>query len=568
VKTRGTPTPVANPRATLLRARYDAAVAVRNEREGLWRSLQNVVQPTSLSYDENQSTADSRQRRLLDSTAADSLELFASFLMSEVFLAGTMDAAFRFVPANAMGVPLKTHRLDRAAQEWMQDAATAMTSILFSGERSGLPALHNLCLDLGLYGVGCIAVWRGRDRANHREDALPRFRHYPVWQVAAEMSDGRVDAVFIKDRMTKRAAIKRWPDREALFASAQEGADNPVEVIYACVSSDDPDVDELVSPGMRALGAPFYGVWVYEGHVVAEERYTSRPVIFTPWYSVDGTPWGRSPAMTALGDVFMVNNLSNLVLRGAEKLVDPPMEARDGALLSPARLYPGGITYTDSDQQALRPIIPPGASRIEVGAELLRDRQSRIERAFFLPLFQSGANPAGSKQPRTAYEVSIEKDERNRAVAPMVLRVMGAVLEPLVKRLLDVLLRDGLLSPMPAALADLNLRVFSNSPLVLALQQGRISGLERWVQALSIVAQSTSDLAVLDNLNTDRAVRIMHSAFNAPAEILRDEGDVERVREQRRAAQQPMVEAEATAVNAEAAANVMTAANKAGIIGR
>lgn len=550
--------PALDTRAGLLRSRYEAALAVRREREGLWRSLQAVVQPTSLSYEENQGAADTRERRLLDSTAADSLELFASFLMSEVFLAGTSDAAIRFVPSDQLGVPVRPHQLDLAAQQWLQDVAFALTSVMFSGRKSGVAAIHNLCLDLGLYGAACIAVWRSKDR----DDPLPVFRHYPVWQVA-----GDSEAVYILDVMSARQARSRWPEHDALF-SARVSHDRPdaVQIVYACLSAKDPDIDDLVSPGMRALGAPYYGVWMYENNILAEERYTSKPVIFAPWYSVDNTPWGRSPAMTALGDVFLVNNLSDITMRGAEKLVDPPLEVRDGALLSPARLYPGGLTYTDSDNAALKPIIPPGASRIEVGVELLRDRQARIERAFFLPLFQT-ANPTGSKQPRTAYEVALEKDERSRAIAPMVLRIMGSVLEPLVQRLLDVLLRDGLLPPMPASLGGFQLKVMTNSPLVLALQQTRMAGLERWVQAVSVLAQSTSNLDPLDNINVDKVVRILHGAFNAPVEILRSQSEVEELRRRRVEAASTMADAEAAAVSAKAAAQMLTAANKAGIIG-
>jgi len=555
--------PSGNPRARVIAQRYGAAKAHRVEREGLWKELQHVIQPTALSYTENQASADARERRLLDSTGAQALELFGSFLLSEVFMAGTADAAFRFVPAKPNGRPIDPSRMPIALMEWMQEAAFAVTASLYSGARSAVPALHAMCLDLGLYGSGCIGVWKSKRGPAH---APINYRHYSVWQVAADMADGHPMAIYIQDKMSKRAAMARWPEKAHLFANADDGSLDAVEMIYACVSAEDPDLEHMVGEGVRALGKPWYGVWVYGQHVVEEMGYNRQPVIFAPWYSVDNTAWGRSPAMTALGDVFMAQNLSEVTLRGAEKLVDPPMQVRDGALMSPLRLYPGGITYTDTVDNALSPMLPAGASRIEVGAELLRDRQARIERAFFVPLFQSSTPPGGSKQPRTAYEVAIDKDERNRAVAPMVLRLMGLVLEPLVQRVLDLLI-EARIVPRPPIEEGVQLLIVSNSPLVIALQQTRMAGLERFIQGISLLAQATSNLEVLDRLDGDAAAKIMHAAMNAPAKVLRDDATVAAIRQRRIEQQQAMAAAETAAVNAKAAADILTAANKAGIIG-
>ena len=494
----------------------------RVERESLWRSLQHYVRPTALAFRESQGAADIRERRILESTAARSLELFASFLMSSVLVAGTSGAAaFRFVGIGRDGKEVYS----ASAKEWLEEAVKEVRSVLFSGAYSASGCLHNVCLDLGLYGSSCFAAWEG-------PDPLLRpviFRHYPVWRVCGELGDGeRPSFICVQEELTPQQATARWP--EAAAAGLFE-RDQAVKVRFVCISREDGDYEAFVPPVIAATNVAWAGVWYLEEtkYILDARGYPEQPIFLPAWYIVDDTVWGRSPAMTALGDVISANVLMEMIIKGTEKLVEPPWLVRDGALLSPLRAYPNGITYTDGEQ-GLQPLLPPGASRIEMGVDMLRDRAAQIERAFFVHLFQDAPNPLGSRQPRTATEVAIQQDERNRAVTPMVMRLQATMIEPLLWRVLGLLVRSGRLSAPPLP-EGTRLEVRHQSPVVASQAQVDGMAIARFMESLLAMAQANPE--VLDYVNMDAAAKLLHTASGAPSAVLRSDAEVKRLRAQR-----------------------------------
>lgn len=525
--------------AKVLRERISAAETVRNEREGLWRTIQNFCYPSSLTYTEEQSSADERERRLSDSTATRSLELFASFLMSSVFVAGAVGTqSFWIKPEGANGEADETLlREDAALREWCDLVAKRSRSTLFSGKQSAVMALHKFCLDLGAYGTGCFAVWEDPTRRKGM-----RFQHIPVWEVSGEVdAEGETSAVYVRKTYRARQALMKFP----ALADKLTSRDSPVEMICAYLRADDPEIADIVPKRYLATGAEWFSVWLHpDSETYAEVgSYPEQPIFLVPWYSVDDGVWGRSPAMTALGDVAQANSLSELITRGAEKLVDPPWKVRDGALLSPLRLYPAGITYTDGDN-ALEPLLPPGASRIEVGVDMLADKERRIREAFFIHLFMD-QNPTGSKQPRTVGEIMVNQDERNRAVSPMVLRLQNALMEPLIWRMLGVLTRQGRL-PEPPAVNGQAFIVQHQSPVVTSAMQTEAMAAIRWLEGVAFVGQI--DPQAVDVVNADALTMLLHSASGVPAKLLRSKDEIKQIRDARAQREQQM--------NAAAAANM------------
>jgi hypothetical protein len=497
----------------------------RVERESLWRSLQHYVRPTALAFRESQGSADARERRILESTAARSLELFASFLMSSVLVAGTAGAAaFRFVGVGPDGKEVASP----SAKEWLENAVKEVRAVLFSGAYSATGCLHNVCLDLGLYGTSCFAAWEG-------PDPLLRpviFKHYPVWRVCGELGEGERPAfISVQEELTVQQATARWPEAAEAGMFSDRDGQAPVKVRFVCISREDGDFETFVPPNIAATNAAWAGVWYLEEHkyILDARGYSEQPIFLPAWYIVDGTVWGRSPAMTALGDVISANVLMEMIIKGTEKLVEPPWLVRDGALLSPLRAYPNGITYTDGDQ-GLQALLPPGASRIEMGVDMLRDRAAQIERAFFVHLFQDTPNPLGSRQPRTATEVAIQQDERNRAVTPMVMRLQATMIEPLLWRVLGLLVRSGRL-PAPPLPEGARLAVRHQSPVVASQAQVDGIAIMRYMESLVSMAQVNPE--VLDFVNMDAAAKLLHTASGAPAAVLRQDSEVKRLRAQR-----------------------------------
>lgn len=540
--------------AKALDRRIQAAEALRSEREGMFRAVQEFCHPKSLYYKETQSSADNRERKLADSTAARSLELFASFLMSSVFVAGAAgQSTFTLAPASPDG----DVDLDAAGRpevrKWCDRAVKAIRHSLFSGAGSAVEALHNVCTDLGAYGTACLAVWDYSDRPGKK--AVLGFQHFPIWNVSGEKdADGQVCAIYIRQDMAARAAVAKFPR----LAEIVQPTDNAtVTLCYAVLRADDLEIADLVPAKYLASDPAWVGIWMHKdsGEYLSVGSFKEQPIFLPAWYAVDNTVWGRSPAMTALGDTAMANSLSELINRGAEKLVDPPWLVRDGALLSPLRLYAGGISYSDGDK-ALEPLLPPGASRIEVGVDMLADRERRIKEAFFIHLFQD-SNPTGSKQPRTVGEIMVQKDERNQAVSPMVLRIQNALLEPLIWRILGVLVRSGRLPPPPDLEAGTSFLVRHMSPVISSQMQMEAMAALRWVEAVVFLAQT--DPNVLDVVSADEVAALMHSAGGVPEKLRRPRTEIDKRRRERAEREMQMNNAAMANAGGETAAKLLAA---------
>jgi hypothetical protein len=238
--------------------------------------------------------------------------------------------------------------------------------------------------------------------------------------------------------------------------------------------------------------------------------------------------------MTVLGDIIMVNRMAATVLRGAEKLVDPPILIPDGGLVSPLRYYPGGVSYTDGDVEP-RPLLPPGASRIELGDALIDKRQEAIREGFFVPLFITPDSPV-----KTATQVMQEVDERNRATAPMITRLHHELFNPLVRRVLSLLTSAGRLPPPPSTVDNVVLDVEFVSPVVASQRMQEGMALMRLFEMVSPWYQV--DRGAFDWFSTDAVVRVLHAATGAPASTLNTPDKVDKVRKARQNMEQAAVQ--------------------------
>lgn len=487
----------------------------RATEEALWQSVATYVIPRKATFTEEVSPGVERNRQILDSTAPRSLELFASFLHTLL-----NNPSVRWFRIAVKGRPDLETRAE--VKKYLEDVELRMLDQLNSQSANLYAHLHNVYLDLGAFGTAVLFVeWpdgRLRVRAYHLNDV-----------VVDENVAGFVDSVYRQFEPTVRQVLQRWPEAtgrkfENLQRNPKRAAEK-VRMIHAVFPTTDQIADKLPEEARRA---PFASVWVNAEDrktVQAAEGFEEFPYMVPRWYKTRGTPYGRSPAMTVLPDIRMTNRMMETILRGAEKLVDPPWLLPDGGLVSPLRLFPGGITFADGNVRP-EPLIPPGASRIEVGDALLRDRQQAIRDGFFVPLFVTPDSPV-----KTATQVLQEVDERNRAISPMLIRTQAELFHRLIVRVFKLMERNGLMPTPPAALEDATIDIQYVSPLNSSRLQLEALGTLRVVESLLPWAQI--DPGVFDKFDPDKVAEVVQAGSGAPAAIMRDDRSVRQVREAR-----------------------------------
>lgn len=523
--------------------RADAAFSKRAEWDGSWQTIANYVLPRRAFFTEKSRSGDTmRERAVLDSTAPRALELFAAFLHSSLSSPGR---DWLHVTASYNADVMARHEV----KTWADDTKDKMKYALSVGRANTYTALHECYIDIGAFGTGCGFV----DEHTPRSGKI-RVRNYPLTQVAIEAgADGSVDVVFMRETLTHRQAQRKWPNGSLPDRVKNARADQlAAEECYThAVFPVTDDMAAIVPPEVRELAGPssYLAVWLMEdGTIVSSGHYEEMPYMVPRWYRASGDVYGRGPGLTALGDIIMVNRMAETVLRGAEKLVDPPWVIPDGAMLSPVRMFPGGITYSDGDIQP-HPLIPPGASRIEVGEALLEKRQEAIREAFFVPLFVTPETPV-----KTATQVLQEVDERNRATAPMIVRLQSELMSPFVQRVYGLLRRAGVVAPPPVQPGDGEIRIDFVSPVLAAQDAQEAMAVMRWFESLAPWAGV--DPAVFDHVETERVPEVLHKGAAVPASLLASPGAVKRRAEARQAREQAEAQQQRSLMGAEVQAKL------------
>ncbi len=510
-------------RAVLAREEHERAE--RLDLEALWQRIGRHVIPRNATFTEEVSRGVHRNRFVLDSTAPRSLELFASFLHTLLNNPATQWFKIKVEDGEEINKNIQV-------QKWLEQAQKIMLRSMSSQSANLYPQLHQIYLDLGAFGTAILYVetddaGRLRLRAYHLADCL-----------ITEDASGFVDGMYRQFKLSPRQAKQRWPDRplgRQVDEAKGKGKNTlkKVRFIHAVFSRDDEELAPLVPKRIMNRGTPFISVWVnaIDRKTIGTGTYEEFPYMVPRWYKVRGDKYGRSPAMTVLPSIQMVNRMKETILRGAEKLVDPPLLLPDGGLVSPIRLFPGGISFSEGNVKP-EALIPPGASRIEVGNELLQKEQEAIREGFFVNLFQTPGSPV-----KTATQVLEEVDERNRAVSPMLINTQSELFHPFINRVFNIHMRAGKFPELPVALENIVIDIEYISPLAASQQQMEGLSVLRLFEGLA--PWSEIDPGIFDNFDMDEVAKVLHKASGAPAFIQRPKSkivDIRTARAERQAA--------------------------------
>lgn len=523
-----------DPLAKALIARHEAMTSERSDLDALCDVLGRYILPTRIKYQDDNGRGLSRERMILDSTAPQALEVFSASLHG--MMNNPASPWFDFTYAHdeqfdGAGDPV----LPETHKRWAYFAARRCLRAMTSGDANVYSALHEAYIDLGLWGTACLFVERDPNMIGGVRIFHIDFRTI----VVAESERGAVDFLIrTVPRMTPRKALQRWPEtylgrsiEQAQKDKTGQAMTKPVKFLHACFPATDQDLVRLIPAEFqpsRPGGWPYVSVWINaeDGLTVSVAGYSQFPFMVPRWIKVGGDVYGRSPAMTVIGDVLMVNRMSETILRGNEKIVDPPLAIPYGGLMSPVRLWPGSCTFVDGETK-ITPLIPPGASRIEMAEGLLERKQKAIRDGFYGPLFMTPDSPV-----KTATQVLQQTDERNRALSPMAFRLCGELYDPLLSRVFGIQVEDKTLPPPPDGLDLAKLTPRYLSPIAASSRQIEALSTTRLFETLQPWGQV--DPGVFDWFSPDAIAPSLHAGSGAPPTILRSKAEVKEVRDNRR----------------------------------
>ena len=500
--------------------RFERLQKARANWESHWEEIAERVLTRSSEFIGEREPGDKRNSKLYDATAALALERFSSAVESLLTPRGAKWHTLRATN------PVIDQ--DDDVRAWFQQVEKTLFSYRYSPRANFASQMHECYMSLGAFGTAALfvdeAVSRGmKYRAVHLSDIF-----------IAEDENGAIDTVFRRCEMTARQALRMFADGNLstdLKKLANEKPDERVKFLHVVMPRIDRDPERIDRKNLPFMSAYFE---IKTKNLIEEGGFLQLPYIMSRYVTGPRETYGRSPAMTVLPEIKMINEMSKTVIRAGQKVVDPPLLVADDGVIFPVNTTPGGTTFARLDGRSQAPIQPlfTGA-RVDIGFEMMEQRRRVINDAFLVTLFQILVETPSM----TATEVLQRAQEKGALLAPTVGRQQSETLGPLIEREVAILDEQGVLPPAAQILIEAQgeYEIEYVSPLSRAMKAEEGIGILRTLEMVQPIA--ANDPSVMDNFDFDEITRTLADTNGAPRNILRRQEDIESMRQQRNQAQ-------------------------------
>jgi len=504
---------------------FQVLASDRSAFEQHWQEVAELVLPAySGMFYSNSMTAPGTKKTALqfDSVATISLKRFASILDS--LLTPRTSTWHRTVPSDLN--LLKDH----STRVWFEELNRTLTKYRYNPAANFAGQNQMNYISLGAFGSGCMFIDQLAGKPGIRYKSVHLGEIY-----FKENHQGLVDSAYRRFMLTARQVVQKWGDAapDKVKEKLEKNPDTPFAFVHCVKPRENYDPGRLDSKNM-----PLASLYVFEDEkiIIQEDGYTSFPFAISRYEQAPGEVYGRGPAMDVLPAIKTLNAQKKTILKQGHRVVDPVLLAHDDGVLSGFSLKPGAINYgaVSSEGRRLVDVLPTG--NLAVGEEMMDSERGVIQDAFLVTLFQILVD----SPVMTATEVMERTREKGLLLAPTVGRQLSEYLGPMIDREIDLLVRQGLVPPMPPALleADGEYVIEYTSPMSKAMRAEEVTGVMRaFDQTLNIVGV-TQDPAPLDYFNLDVIVPAIAQIQSVPAEWMQSAEAVEAIRSDRAAQQQ------------------------------
>ena len=520
--------------------RLEHLTAERKTIDSTWQTIEKFVAPYRGQFFENQTSEHEqnwRKREIYDSTAINASQTLAASIHGSI-----TSPAFRW-----FDLQFRVDQLNQTqeAKEWLDDTAGRIYNAL---QESNFNLEVGECYtDLVNYGTSVVLEEFTGDELTGENIELT-FSAVPIKEAYFEEDHkGGISTFYRRLMWTPSQIISKFGEDkvpEKINALEASGKTDRLEVVYCIWKRKGIDeVDGIVAPEKRPYAYRY--ILKEGGETLGEEGgYYEMPAYAPRWRKTSESKWGNSPAMNALNDILTLNQLVELILRSAEKAIDPSWVTTMNNIVSDLDLRAAGLNIV-RDPSKLLPL--ESAGRFDVGQLIKSDLVQSIQKAFYMDQLQLKDSPA-----MTATETMARMELMQRTLGPTLGRLQSDLLDPLISRTLNILFRSGQLKELPESLkqngGDIDVSYVGS--LSRSQKMDGIANVERYLGLLGGIAQFKPE--VLDLFNQDKAARNLGNDLNVPAAYLNSDEDVQALREQRAAQQQAQFEAENMKMGGEA----------------
>lgn len=512
-------------------SRQEQLEADRRPEEADWEEIARLMRPDQVGV----TTGDTKRKPayddLFDSTQLYALDSFAGGMFTQA--TNPMDQWF--------GVSTGDQDLDRwgSVKGWLASTTARLTMSLSPAVSSFYAEAPAWFADVGAWGFSVMSS--EEDVGNQR--IIDRV--LPIGQCYID-----VDAYGMVDTLHRKYYLKGRQLRQRFREDAPAELDDARSYLLVHAVCPNPDF----RPGrLGPEGKRFLSVYC-SPDIKGWQRtagYHEFPFFVPQWNRRPGRAYPTGPGFLAKADAAMLQEMERSHIVAAQYAAEPPLLVNDESVLTAADIAPNAVLYGTMNDQGKR--LMDHLSRgddVRLSMQQSEQRRNSVREAFYFGLMQLVNRPQ-----MTATEFLGFQEEKLRLMGPNLVRIQTYGLSPFIARRFQLLSRAGQIDPIPPELKGRMLSIEYVSPLAKAMKANLGRATLQWVQSIAQLAQF--DPTAWDTVDVDASATVLHDAYGAAPQAIRDPRAVAELRQARQGqvAQQQALDqtGQAVTIAAEAA---------------
>ena len=411
-------------------------------------------------------------------------------------------------------------------KDWLEECEKELLAMF---NRSNFYRETNPCVkDSTCIGHGVLFI--DEDIENRRI----RYTHFPINEIFLDVNSyGEVDTCFRWYADTLRNIVEFFGEEnvsETMRDAYKEPShwNDSYEILMAVYPRKDFNPEYKDSKNM-----PYACVYLdLKGrHILKESGYNEFPFAVFEWERFSGFAYSSSPAMDAMADIKALNIIKKSSLQIAQTSAEPPMMASEE--MHDIDLSPRGITYLPTKDSRLEPVRT--GENYPITLQELANYEQAVKDWFYVDYFLALQERQGNM---TATEVMELQGEKAATLSTFIVS-LNEFLSNIIQRTFMLLMRAQLLPPPPMALMKQNAVIKIDFTGPLAQNQKKYHQMGGTVQALSAVGPIIQMFPNAgDFLDGDELMKSTMEGMGMPQNIIREDDDVKKIREERIKAEQ------------------------------
>ncbi len=457
--------------------------------------------------------------------------------------------------------------------EWCEKATDGCHKIL--GKSNFYRAMPTLYSEIGAFGTAALGNYEVPFDPSRKHQPVVNFITYTCGEYLCSQNDENVvDTFFRKFKWTVRQIIEKFvsdpydadcPDWDnispatiALWRSRKW--ETWVDIIHVIEPNDEWEAGALGTKGMQSRSV-YYELGGNPNQLLGILGYHNKPVKVARWDTNSDSVYGHSPAMYSLGDAKQLMVQQKRKMQAIDKQVEPPLIGDAALKRTTVSQLPGDITWVEVTAASTHGLKPLYEVKPEMAAMLqdLEETRKRIRAGMYEDVFQMMRSLDDTlKAGITATEINARKQEQLLELGPLLDRLNGELLEPVIEDVFDLMVKRSKLAwqylargmqlppgiemfipPPPKALQGVKLKIDYISILAQAVRVAEVQGINQITQYVLQLVEAKPD--IMDKVDWDKAVDILSERTGVPPEMIVSDQvvkDIRTARAKQQAAQQ------------------------------